>query len=46
MIIHFADGGYAECHEISYSGNNIVWDDYRFAPIDDVVSIEEGEEDD
>lgn len=41
MKIIFSDGSHADCSEIEFSGNVIVWDGCRQAPICDVERIEE-----
>ena len=41
MVIHFCDGGYAECYEIDIVGDNIYWDGCRYFPLCDVEWIED-----
>lgn len=41
MIIHFLDGGYAECSEIEVVGDQIYWDGYRYYPVYEVDWIED-----
>ena len=39
MIIKFYDGSYAECSKFEIVGDKIYWDDYRYAPMEDVEEI-------
>lgn len=41
MMIHFLDGGYAECYEIEVIGDKIYWDGYRYMSKYDVDWIED-----
>lgn len=41
MVIHFLDGGYAECSEIEVIGDQIYWDGYRYYPVYEIDWIED-----
>lgn len=45
MRIIFKDGSSAECSEIEFNSNEIIWDEYRYTYIDEVEKIVETEED-
>lgn len=47
MMIHFAGGGHAECHEVEIYGDTIMIDHVRYVKAWDIESIsdEEGDED-
>lgn len=46
MRIIFKDGSIADCSEIEFTGNSIVWDEYRYTYLDEVEKIVETEEED
>ena len=40
MIIYFYDGSTAECNEIEFYGDVLMYDHYRYINLSDVMRIE------
>lgn len=40
MRIYFYDGSYADCEEIEFMGDVILWDHVRYENISDIERIE------
>jgi len=45
MVIYFCDGTYAKCRKLEVFGNQIYWDGYENAPMAEVESIEDDDND-